>query len=589
MAFRIVYRSNEQTRHRLLAAGENLVGSTNSCDIVIDHPSVSRHHATLVVTEAGDAPPTETLTVADLNSRNGTRIDDHRLRGNLKVSAGQRITFGSVEALIEAVLPDDAIAAATLDTSSSSAPSDQQQSKAAPSFEPKPTALTTAVAAHTTASVGPLSVFVLGYLPALSEALATGVSSMVLAQRAGSALLEALPCRSLSLHRLSDEQETPLFEGDADRTGEAEVTATSHGIRVRATLSDPETCALLQPLLQTVANLIRAADQVTESPRVPTQPASAPTSARPPDPLSVEPRVKELYEQALKVAPSSINVLILGESGTGKELLARYIHEASDRSEHPFVAMNCAALAQDLQEAELFGIEKGVATGVDARVGLFEQAHGGTLFLDEIGDMGLGVQAKILRVLQQQQVLPIGAANPRPADVRVLSATHRNVRAMMSEETFRSDLFHRIADFEAHLPALRERPRDITNLAIFFLERAVANRLEKPLGFSKAALNALRNFDWPGNIRQLEREVLKAALFVEDGELLDTTCLSPQVREALSKDSPLALATQVENAERRAIQLALDANEDQVQVAALELDVPTSTLYRKIKALGIIV
>ncbi len=591
MAFRLVYRLEDRIQRRLLSRGENVVGAKSGCDIVIDHASVSRHHATLLVTsnaaDAGANEAADMLTVADLNSRNGTRLDDHRLRGNVEVRAGQRLTFGSIETTVEEVLEDDAVPAITSPPKRHS-PLENDPTNTTAESKPADRRTTAApLTAHTTASVGPLSVFVLGYLPSLTSELAAGTTATRLAQRAGAALLEALPCRSVSIERDHGRHTTQLFEGQKDRPGDVTATAISNEIKVTAYLSNSDNQALLEPLLATVADLICAADQHTRTSSKKNRSRSARTGAQPPDPLSVESNVKDLYDRALKVAPSDVNVLILGESGTGKELLARFIHAASDRCAGPFVAMNCAALPQDLQESELFGIERGVATGVDARAGLFEQAHGGTLFLDEIGDMELGVQAKILRVLQQQQVLRLGANSSRPADVRVLSATHRDVRAMLKNETFRTDLFHRIADFEATLPALRQRPGDIANLAVYFLDQAVCDRDSKPLGFSKGALAALRNFHWPGNIRQLEREVLKAALFVEDGELLDTTCLSPDVAAALSAESPLALKTQIEEAERLAIQAALDRQEGQVPAAAADLEVPSSTLYRKIKTLGL--
>ncbi|MBZ0112728.1 MAG: sigma-54 dependent transcriptional regulator, partial [Thermoanaerobaculia bacterium] len=370
--------------------------------------------------------------------------------------------------------------------------------------------------------------------------------------------------------------------------GGTEVRVEVGSVVLRGDLPNQETVELFRPVLEIVAALLSSARRVasgsvSEAPRSSEDPGRLPVEL--PDPPSVEPAVRQLYERARRVAASDVNVLILGESGTGKELLARFLHDASSRSEGPFVALNCAALPRDLQESELFGIEKGVATGVDARAGLFEQAHGGTLFLDEIGDMALEVQAKILRVLQEQEVFRLGGTKARRADVRVLSATHRDVNAMVQAGSFRTDLFHRIADWQASLPSLRERPADIPNLAAFFLGQGAKAQGRAPLGFSKAALDALCRFHWPGNIRQLEREIARGLLFTEPGEFFDCDCLSSDVRAALERESPIALATILSQAERMAITTALERADGDVPTAARHLEVAVSTLYRKIKLL----
>ncbi|MEO1083651.1 MAG: sigma 54-interacting transcriptional regulator, partial [Acidobacteriota bacterium] len=215
--------------------------------------------------------------------------------------------------------------------------------------------------------------------------------------------------------------------------------------------------------------------------------------------------------------------------------------------------------------------------------GFFESAHGGTLFLDEIGDMAPEVQAKILRALQKKEIFRLGGTTARPADVRVVSATHRDVEVMIESGDFRRDLFHRIADWRAHLPPLRDRAGDIGNLAAYFFAQATSGDAK---GFSKKAWAALRAYRWPGNIRQLEREIKRAVLFVEPGELLDTSCLSPEVVAAVDNPGPGTLKAALEDAERAAIRDALAATAGDVPAAAEALEVPVSTLYRKIKARG---
>jgi transcriptional regulator with PAS, ATPase and Fis domain len=250
------------------------------------------------------------------------------------------------------------------------------------------------------------------------------------------------------------------------------------------------------------------------------------------------------------------------------------------------VAVNCAALPKDLIESELFGIEKGVATGVTERVGKFEQASGGTLFLDEIGDMRLEIQASILRALQEGTVFRVGGSEPRAADVRILAATNRDVGRLLDEGAFRLDLFHRIADWEVRLPALRERPRDIANLAAFFLETASRARGVAARGISRAALERLVAYPWPGNIRQLEREMSRAVLFLEDGDLVESSHLSDALRQEHA-DPSWSLKQRLEHFEREEIRRSLRSHDGSVKNAAAALGVATSTLYRRLKELGI--
>ncbi|MCL2344329.1 MAG: sigma 54-interacting transcriptional regulator [Desulfobulbus sp.] len=215
-------------------------------------------------------------------------------------------------------------------------------------------------------------------------------------------------------------------------------------------------------------------------------------------------RMAELMAEARMVAQSDASILIRGESGTGKEILARAIHRASPRAGGPFVAINCGAIPEQLLESELFGHVKGAFTGAAAsRVGLIQAAHGGTLFLDEIGDMPLSLQVKLLRVLQERVVRPVGATRAEPVDVRLLSATHRDLDAAMAEGLFREDLYYRLDVVSLTLPPLDERREDIPLLAAHFVQQ-VAAKYGKPItGFAPEALEALAAASWPGNVRQL--------------------------------------------------------------------------------------
>ncbi|MCC6651822.1 MAG: sigma-54-dependent Fis family transcriptional regulator, partial [Candidatus Eisenbacteria bacterium] len=232
-----------------------------------------------------------------------------------------------------------------------------------------------------------------------------------------------------------------------------------------------------------------------------------------------------LRDLITRVAPSGATVLVSGETGTGKELVARAVHAMSARSRGPFVAINCGAIPESLIESELFGHEKGAFTGANAaRAGVFEAAHGGTLLLDEIGDMPLAAQARLLRVLAEGQVVRLGSTTPRPVDVRVIAATHRDLSAAVSEGRFREDLYYRLAVALVSVPPLRERREDVPVLAQAFLARFATGSGRPNLRFGPEAIAALRAHDWPGNVRELENLSERAGLLAQ-GEVIDESAV----------------------------------------------------------------
>ena len=244
------------------------------------------------------------------------------------------------------------------------------------------------------------------------------------------------------------------------------------------------------------------------------------------------PATKGMLRLILKVAPTAHTVLILGESGTGKELVAREIHKHSPRHGQPFLAVNCAALTETLLESELFGHEKGAFTDAhQQKKGLFERAHRSTLFLDEIGDTTLALQAKILRALQEREILRVGGTESVKVDVRIITATNRNLEQMLKEGKFREDLYYRLKVIPIVCPPLRERREDIEVLALHFLRRAALTSGRKLSGISPDALEALRACSWPGNIRQLEWAIERAVLLGE-GEEVRLEDLPPEVLES---------------------------------------------------------
>jgi DNA-binding NtrC family response regulator len=290
------------------------------------------------------------------------------------------------------------------------------------------------------------------------------------------------------------------------------------------------------------------------------------------------------------VARGDVPVLVLGESGAGKEVLARWVHARSRRAGGPFLAVNCAALPRELLEAELFGIERGVATGVEARPGLLERGSGGTVFLDEVGDMAAETQAKVLRVLEGTSLYRVGGRTPVAVDVRFVAATNRDLEALAEEGSFRRDLYHRLAAFQVRLPPLRDRRPEIPALAARFFHREIEKNGVTSPGITRAALGALVRYPWPGNVRELQNEIAKAALLLEPGEPLDLQHLSERIGRPPGAEPPAAALTLEETvlrAERDAFAVALAAAGGDAARAMELLGVSRTTYYRKLKELGL--
>jgi len=300
--------------------------------------------------------------------------------------------------------------------------------------------------------------------------------------------------------------------------------------------------------------------------------------------------MKTVMAQVDRVAPTETRVCILGETGTGKELIARTLHEKGPRAGGPFVALNCAAIPAELIESELFGHEKGSFTGAAMRhIGKFEQADHGTLLLDEIGDMPVAMQAKLLRVLEEGEVERIGTTKPTRIDVRVVVATHRNLDALVREGKFRQDLFHRVVVFPITLPPLRERREDIPALIAHFANQVCAQNNWRPVEFSDEAVLALKEYSWPGNIREL-RNMVERLMLLNTGDevgmetvrlVLGQTDISAKIRASGT------LAEQVEDFEREVILLELKQSGFHMTNAAKRLGLERSHLYKKAEQLGI--
>jgi two-component system response regulator FlrC len=295
------------------------------------------------------------------------------------------------------------------------------------------------------------------------------------------------------------------------------------------------------------------------------------------------PKMKKLLQIASDVAASDTTVLIYGESGTGKELLARYIYSASLRKEKPFVAVNCAAIPDNLMESELFGFEKGAFTGAaDKKIGKFELATGGTLLLDEIGEMSMALQAKLLRVLQEKEVDRIGGRQPVSIDVRVIATTNRDLYKETLEGKFREDLYYRLSVFPMQVPPLRERQEDIPILADFFLKKYPPAQDRHIKGFTNEAMDLLRKRQWRGNIRELENTMQRAVLLCRD-EMID-------VHHFMFTDMPGEMSPEVQGGirdmEKDLIMKTLKEMDGNKTKAAKALGVSVRTIRNKLNEYG---
>ncbi len=286
-----------------------------------------------------------------------------------------------------------------------------------------------------------------------------------------------------------------------------------------------------------------------------------------------------------RIAPSDANVCITGESGTGKELAAKAIHRASRRAEGRFLAVNCASFTEELLANELFGHEKDAFTGASrTRAGLLESAHGGTVFLDEIGDMPLSMQAKILRVVQEREILRVGGATPIPVDIRIICATNKDLKSLVEAGVFRRDLYFRLNVIPIHLPALSERLADIPLLSAYFLRRAASRAGKRLSGFSEEALGLMAGYSFPGNVRELEN-IVERAVALACGERVETCDLPPD----LSDFSTLFIHRRegkmrpLEEIEQEYIQWVLDQTGHNKSEAARILGIDRVSLYRKLK------
>jgi DNA-binding NtrC family response regulator len=341
----------------------------------------------------------------------------------------------------------------------------------------------------------------------------------------------------------------------------------------------------LSALRTILSQVLQQAQSQQERPR----PAVSTCKAEERDPfLGSSAAIRTLKKQAERIAGADCSVLLLGETGSGKGVLAKWLHENSRRSSQVFVDLNCAGLSRDLLESELFGHEKGAFTGaVAVKPGLLEYAGQGTLFLDEIGDMDMDVQAKLLKVIEEKKFRRLGDVRDRRTDARLISATHHNITNLVRDKKFRSDLYFRVATVVLRVPPLRERPEDVVPLANCILDKLVQDHVREPYALAPDAVHRLTTYPWPGNIREL-RNVLERAILLSSGQEISMRDLQfdTEYSPAILQDESRLTLQELQSVH---IKRVLEQEMGHVERAAKRLGIPRSTLYQKIKELGLTV
>mgnify|MGYP001608200225 FL=1 len=293
--------------------------------------------------------------------------------------------------------------------------------------------------------------------------------------------------------------------------------------------------------------------------------------------------IKDLIIKAEKIADTAVNVLLTGETGTGKDLIAKAIHFSSGRSEKPFIAINCSAVPETIFESEMFGIEKGVATGVEHRIGKIEAADRGTIFLDEIGDMPLSCQAKMLRAIEEREIEKVGGRKTTPVDIRIIAATHRDLKKEVEKGSFREDLFYRLNVVSLNIPPMRERKDDIVLLANFFLEQYSRKFGRRGIRFENDAIDLFKKYPWPGNVREIENEI-ERAVALSYSDTIAVSDLSEELRNFYPNGRlSSGLNLSVKEEEKRLIGMALKESGGNKTLAAKKLGLSREGLRKKMK------
>ncbi len=623
-----------------------LVGRDASCDVVIEHATVSGRHGLLRAGADG-------YTYTDLGSRNGSALMEPSGAARAltageeaQVGPGFVLLLGAADAPVKVSIergasafapPPSATAAAAAAGAATGAGRGQPRTIVASAplsdlFVAAPTVLS-GLAADVLAAEAPddLADAALGavrkILPA-AEGVHVRLTGAGFSVDAGDTVPGGLSAEALSqdevlLYEQEGDQAMPMTESIARAGIRAAIVAplaasgTSHGHLIawsslgsaalpQASLAQ---LAVAAPLVALAAAGLAVRSEGEEARRLLVAEnerlrggarSSSPSDV---DPIGNAPLFVEAVGLCRAVASADVPVLLLGETGSGKEVLARAVHRWSRRSAKPFVAFNCAAVPEALLESELFGHVRGSFTGATGdRKGLFEEANGGTVFLDEIGEMAAVLQAKLLRVLQEGEVRRVGASKTSKVDVRVISATHQDLPERVKAGTFRADLMYRLNAVTVRIPALRERRSDIPTLAHFLLGRLAGRAGRRLPGLAADAIAALSRHDWPGNVRELENEIMRAIALTPEGSPIRASVFSPTVAGgaagaggaspgalavAAISGGPTTLRAAVEVTERATVQAAVERSGGNVSAAARELGLTRPGLYKVMDRLGL--
>jgi DNA-binding NtrC family response regulator len=589
-----------------LGDGEHVVGAGEGCEVPLVTTGVSRRHAVLSV--AGGV-----LTVRDLGSRNGTYVNGRRIDARA-VDEGDWIGFGPAVLYVVRVHPDDARVAIPLHPGRRLGERRDDTTDVTPlarRSEDEPPAWVNLLGSLVAGLIGAERPDQAEALEILRrEASADGACLVEWDGRDDPVVMGAAgqvigAKRLESLAPEVEELAAPSGGGAAVVSGRLDGELPVVWAAAAPTGATPYLLALTGdfPHRRAAGALLEAAlRMLLHSAPEPVHLEPGRLSLSPPG-LTFSPRhvvgrsavMTEVYGQLRQLLRGDIPVLITGETGVGKEHVAETLHASSPRRTGPFVAVNCAAIPSDLLEAELFGIESGVATGVTARKGKFQLARGGFLFLDEIGDMSLELQAKLLRALQQLEIHPLGARSPEPIDVRIITATNTDLQARIAGNRFRRDLYYRVAGFTVHVPPLRARRDDIPAFVEHFM-RLYAEEIGKPVrGITVKALNALAAASWPGNVRELEHEVRRLVYLCPENRAIDSTMLSPSILYPtldqhlgeLDLASELDLDAATAALERKLIAAALARTKNNRSKAAQLLGISRNGLALKMDRLGL--
>jgi len=601
LTYRLTGEIDGETLLFILKTGDNHIGSHPDNPIRLAAPQISRKHAVITVDGEGGR-------LADLKSKNGTFVNGVKVRKK-RLKTNDWIQFGPVILTFEALHGDDHLLG--ISTGGNTDPAvDRSDRRLHDESRSTEFGLSTARIQPWIDALNACSIVMFG-----SETPDIGLAVAALAQAddsAGFVLLRSDHSTPATVEACGGDPNgigafdpgaiSGLHPGqgckphigalslDLDRPSIAIVQWSSTGWASALVVLGIAIPSSLRPLLEMALRLlISGGDHEPLIPQAETESGLCFPSWHV---VSHSDPMRKLYDQMAALCHSTMPILVTGETGVGKEHIVRILHDSSNRAKGPLQIVNCTAIPKDLLEAEVFGIEKGIATGVGRRDGKMRLADGGTLFLDEIGDMDFGLQGKLLRALQEGKVHPVGAPSPIPVDVRIVAATHTILADRVRQGRFREDLYYRIAGCELHVPALREHRKDIPALVRHFLQRALDENGKSLRGLSVKALENLVNAQWPGNIRQLQREVERLVALCPAGQTIESTMISPMIFNDDTEVYPegatnLHLKRRLAALEHTLILQAIERSAGNHSEAARLLGVTRNGLTMKMSRLGI--